>query len=105
MYIVTVLFLMKGAQGASKHPQLKDLQEHITPHYATEWKALGIQLGIPIGELRIIEADNQSVKNRCNEMLSKWLETDCAASWEKLLPALKSPAVTYFDQPITVRCE
>ena len=90
----------------SKLPQLKHLQEHITPHYAPEWKALGIQLGMPIGEIRIIEADNQgSVKNCCNEMLSKWIEIDCDASWEKLLTALKSLAVTYSDQSNTVRCE
>ena len=94
---------MKG--GASVRPQLKDLQEHITPHYAPEWKALGIQLGMPYADIRIIEADNQSVKNRCNEMLSKWSETDDTASWEKLLTALKSPAVTYSAQSITVRCK
>ena len=94
--------------GTSECPQLKHLCEHITPQYAPEWKELATQLGMPNGEIRIIEADNpRDVKKCCNEMLNKWLEIDHSATWKKVLTAIESPAVTYSAQfiPVTVRCE
>ena len=70
-------------------PALKDLQRHVTPRYATSWREIGIQLNLSDGELSIIQADNQfSVKKRCNVMLSRWLEVDTNASWEKLFTAI-----------------
>ena len=39
-------------------PQMKDLQNYITPHYATHWRVIGTQLGLPKGRLDIIEHDN-----------------------------------------------
>ena len=30
----------------------------------------------------------------CNEMLQKWLESDCNATWDKIWKAVESPAVT-----------
>ena len=63
-------------------------------------------LDIPSGELRIIEADNQrSVKKCFIEVLYKWLDIDDAATWGKLLTAIKLAAVKCSDQSTTVRCE
>ena len=79
----------------SSTPSLKDLYEHITPHYAADWKVIGTLLDLPSGELKTIEADHpNSVKRCCNEMLDKWLRIDAEASWGKLLEAVQSPAVS-----------
>ena len=74
---------------AKTTPTLKDLQQHIIPQCATIWREIGTQLNLSDGELSIIQADNQlSVKKCCNVMLSRWLEVDTNASWEKLFTAI-----------------
>ena len=76
-------------------PSLAYLYERITPIYAANWKEIGILLGIPNGELKIIEASNPTdLKWCCNRMLQKWLEVDSTASLEKLFAAIYSPAVS-----------
>ena len=76
-------------------PSLKDLQQYITPHYAAEWEVIGTQLGLPIGELKAIKAENPTdFKRCCNEMWIHWLREDPNASWGKLLSAIESPAVS-----------
>ena len=39
-------------------PQLKNLQNHVTPNYAAHWRVIGTQLGLPSGTLDIIEQDH-----------------------------------------------
>ena len=75
-------------------PSLKDLYEHVTPDYAMYWKTIGILVGVPVNELKIIEHDfvNRAVLC-CNMMLQRWLETDPTATWEKLFAAIDSEAV------------
>jgi len=81
-------------------PLLKDLFEHITPYYATDWKVIGTLLGIPNRDLKIIEVDNpKDVRQCCNQMLERWLELDPTASWKKLFVAIESPAITVPSQP------
>ena len=76
-------------------PLLKDLYQHITPQYATDWKVIGTLLGLPSGELKAIEAGwPANVKWCCNQMLEKWLEMDTTASWGKLFTVIESPAVS-----------
>ena len=75
-------------------PSLRDLSRYITPSYSTEWKSIGIELGLSNAKLKEIKADYHNVKECCNEMLAEWLCVDTEASWEKLLTALESPAVT-----------
>ena len=76
-------------------PKLKDLYQHITPQYAADWKVIGTLLGLPIGELKAIEAGYPTnVKWCCNQMLEKWLEVNPSASWEKLISVIESPAVS-----------
>ena len=79
----------------NKTPLLKDLYEKTTPRYAADWKVIGTLLGLPSGELNIIEAGwPTNVRWCCNKMFEKWLEVDNNASWEKLNTILKSPAVS-----------
>ena len=75
-------------------PSLNDLYQHITAHYANNWKLIGNLLGLPIEDLIDIEA-GYSADNEwcCNQMLEKWLKVDATASWGKLLTVIKSPAV------------
>ena len=76
-------------------PLLKDLQQYITPHYAAEWEVIGTQLGLPIGELDTIKAENPTdFKRCCNNMWIQWLQEDTTASWRKLVTVLESPAVS-----------
>ena len=56
---------------------------------------MGTQLGLPTATLDIIEHDNHDKAIKCcNAMLSKWLEVDTSASWEKLFSVIESPAVS-----------
>ena len=52
-----------------------------------EWHDLGLQLGLPEYVLKVI-ASHPNVEEHQRMMLSKWLESDPSASWEKLAAAL-----------------
>ena len=66
----------------------------MTPQYATEWRALGAELGFSDPKLKIIRANHQhDIKDCCNEMLSQWLRIDSTPSWKKIFNAIDSPAV------------
>ena len=76
-------------------PLLKDLYEHITPHYAADWKVIGTLLGIRTGEVKAIEGGwPTNIKWCCNQMLERWLDRDITASWCKLFKVIESPAVS-----------
>ena len=81
--------------AANSIPLLKDLYQHITPHYAADWKVIGTLIGLPSGELKSIESGYPTnLKWCCNRMLETWLETDPTATWEQLLMVIESPAVS-----------
>ena len=80
---------------ANTTPLLKDLYEHIAPHYAADWRVIGTLLGLPIEELKIIQYDNyHKAVPCCNAVFLKWLEVDPSASWNKLLSVIQSPTVS-----------
>ena len=75
-------------------PLLKDLYQHITPQYATNWEVIGTLLGLPSDILSMIKHDHMyKATHCCNAMLRKWLEMDVTASWSKLFTVMESPAV------------
>jgi len=81
-------------------PLLKDLQNLITPHYATCWRIIGIQLGLSSGVLNVISHDNHHKAIACcNNMFEVWLEVDPYVSWEKLFKVTESPAVFSGQSP------
>ena len=92
-----------------KKPQLKQLQNLVTPYYAASWKEIGLQLGIAQGILQTIEINFQTdVETCCGEMLTEWLDTDVNASWGKLIQVVYSPAVieiinTFNQMPLISR--
>ena len=55
----------------------------------TEWDVLGIYLGLDESEITEIERDHQSNARRRIAMLSKWIEKDVTASWEKVIDSLE----------------
>ena len=76
-------------------PIVKDLHHYITPQYATRWRVIGTQLGLPIERLNIIEHDHRDkAEPCCNAMLEKWLQVDRTASWSKLFTVIESVAVS-----------
>ena len=83
------------AHTATSTPLLKDLHNHITPHYAARWRVIGTLLGLPKGTLDIIKYDNRDkARPCCDAVLEEWLEVDPSASWNKLLSVIQSPAVS-----------
>ena len=77
----------------TRAPELKELQNLITPNYAHCWNEIGIGLNLSYVTLQIIKADYTNSEQRCNNMLAKWLQVDDSATWQKLLQAIDSPAV------------
>ena len=65
--------------------ELKDVV--LAVREVTEWHDLGLQLGLPDYVLKVI-ASHPNVEEHQRMMLSKWLESDPLASWEKLAAAL-----------------
>jgi hypothetical protein len=68
-----------------KKPELKDLV--IALRGVVEYHDLGLLIGLPESELALI--DMHPVEDRLRKMLSKWLQFDSEASWEKLATALE----------------
>jgi hypothetical protein len=56
---------------------------------ATEWHDLGLQLGLPESILKLI-GSSPDIEDRLRMMLSKWLDYDPQASWDKLANALNT---------------
>ena len=55
----------------------------------TEWRWLGTQLDLPEHILKLV-GSSQEVEDRLWMMVSKWLNYDPEASWDKLVNALKA---------------
>ena len=76
-------------------PLLRDLYQHITPQYATQWRVIGTLLDLPSETLNIIEHDHRDKAERCcNAMLEKWLQVDTTASWGKLFTVIELSAIS-----------
>ena len=86
------------------HSQSLDLQTVPTMnqlnHYITEmapsYYTIGLELGIPYSELKVIKSDPSLVdlKEKCLKMLEVWLARDTSATWKKLCDALEDPEVS-----------
>ena len=53
----------------------------------TEWHDLGLHLGLPDSTLKLI-GSSPDIEGHLRMMLSKWLDYDPEASWDKLANAL-----------------
>ena len=76
-------------------PDLLDLNNHVRPKVAAQWRDLGAQL-ISDDKLKIIEYDEgKHAEACCSRMFQVWLQVDVTASWVKLVKALRKPSVAH----------
>ena len=69
---------------------MRDLNRYVTKrNYATDWKDIGIELGLDLDLLEIIEKDNHDKSVACfQKTLDKWLKLTPNATWKTLEVAL-----------------
>ena len=80
-----VAFINMSDRPSDIKLELKDVV--VAVREVTEWYDLGLQLGLPDYVLKVV-ASHPNVEEHQRMMLSKWLESDPSASWEKLAAAL-----------------
>ena len=78
-------------------PTRKELQQYITPKYATIWSKIGRKLDLSDETLGKIKQNNTDVRKCCREMFSEWLDVDTGASWQKLFTVIDNCAGEYFS--------
>ena len=79
---------------ALRKPELPELMERVCVDAGVKWHAMGLQLGIPNGQLQMIESDCRGrVQECCREMFNTWLSTNYDATWRKLIQVLCTAAV------------
>ena len=74
-------------------PKLKELVDDLHDA-AAKWKAIGVQLELPMAELKIIDMENRGDCNAAlNAMLDGWMRQLNNVTWEAVVEALKSKSV------------
>jgi len=88
MRICNQLYVFMHIVGKEK-PKLDELDNHIVPWWAPQWRKLGKELKIGDNLMKIIEHDYPNDCERCcNKLLSDWLDIRPTASWEDLIIAV-----------------
>ena len=68
-----------------------------------KWRQLGLEMGLFIDDLNVIEREEVTIEDCLTKMLTKWL---CAPklkpSWSGLVSALKDPTVGRGDVAMTI---
>ena len=80
------------------HPELSELCNYLIEHHQTaKWKLIGSLLGLPYGQLEIIEHDCRGKAEDCStEMLAHWLSIDSNASWKRFRVVINKSAQPIF---------
>ena len=87
-YIVLPCAIHSVGQG-----DLKSLHCELHP-VSDKWFSLGVQLQVPIENLKCIETEHNQMNRRLLEMLTVWLKcTNPPPTWNILTEALESPPV------------
>ena len=71
------------------HPSMEEIHRYVIPQYSSQWKTLGILLGLPSGTLDNIASLRSPDSECCGSMLQKWLQVDLTATWKKLFKAIE----------------
>ena len=77
-------------------PTKEKLLDHVVPHVILRWYDLGVKLLKVEQELQldVIESNYADDKKECcKKMFWYWISSNTDASWQKLIEALRSPAV------------
>ena len=74
-----------------QRPEIKDIQNHVVPKWASKWRQLGTQLNIDQHLMNIIECNHPSdCESCCSKMFSKWLDSNPVACWEDITNAIEN---------------
>ena len=72
-----------------ERPTLKDINNHIVPQWAPQWRQLGVELNLCDHVMNIIEHDHPNDSETCcSKMLTEWLDNNSAATWGDLNAAM-----------------
>ena len=104
MFIITALTfpLNSTADYAGKgnveiaNPDLKHVMNKVGVAAKSNWKALGSELGLPIGQLNGIEMHKRNDPQSCfSDVINKWMNSMSKepVTWETLLVSLCKPQV------------
>ena len=67
---------------------MKDINGYVTRKYAADWKEIGIELGLRLATLKIIESDHPLKSATCFQvMIDNWIQSN-KATWKALEVAL-----------------
>ena len=70
-------------------PTMRDLNRYVTKKYAADWKDTGIELGLELDVLNVIEKDHPQGCVTCFQVtLDKWIKSTPNATWKTLEVAL-----------------
>ena len=74
----------------NERPTMRDLNRYVVRKYAADWYDIGIELGLELGVLDIIENDHHQRSVACfQKTLDKWLKLNSNdATWTTLEVAL-----------------
>jgi len=68
---------------------MRDLNRYVTKKYAADWKDIGIELGLELSVLDVIEKDYRDQSIHCfQNTLDQWLKLNCDVTWKTLEVAL-----------------
>ncbi|XP_065898548.1 uncharacterized protein [Dysidea avara] len=87
---LSLLELRTTFKGGGR-PRLKDIDNHVVPRWAPQWRQLGRQLNIADHLMNIIGHDHHNdCETCCSKMLSNWLEQNTSnnVNWDILIDAL-----------------
>jgi len=74
-----------------ERPEIPEVTNLVTPHYAAQWRRIGILLHITGGTLDAIKQEYPTNPNLCcDKMLQTWIEKDEFASWRTLVTVITS---------------
>ena len=94
-YINIFIVIVIATVGKKRKPLIKDLQNLVTPKYSCCWKQIGNQLNMPPGILDSIELGfPTNAVWCCNNMWKSWRDIDTKASWDMIIKAIDSPAIS-----------
>ena len=71
-------------------PTMKNINRYVTRNHAVDWKNIGIELGLNINTLEIIEKDHPlQCKNSFIAMIDSWIQSKAGdTTWKALEVAL-----------------
>ena len=79
--------LRRSRVQAADVPKVGELSSELQE--VTDWHRLGINLGLQVHELKVIERDFQGNERRKEEMLDLWLRRNPDAGWRDVVSALQ----------------